>query len=57
MQGYLVVIKYKGKQLKRLSSFAGIKPKSPPRGFQGELREYQREGLGWLHFLRSASCR
>jgi SNF2 family DNA or RNA helicase len=29
-----------------------VKPKSPPRGFQGELRKYQTEGLGWLHFLR-----
>ena len=24
----------------------------PPAGFAGELRDYQREGLGWLHFLR-----
>ena len=23
-----------------------------PPGFQGTLREYQREGLGWLHYLR-----
>ena len=37
---------------KKLRSFTGIKPKSPPRGFRGELRKYQAQGLGWLHFLR-----
>lgn len=37
---------------KKLRSFTGVKPKSPPRGFQGKLRKYQTEGLGWLHFLR-----
>ena len=37
---------------RKLKSFSGIKPKSPPRGFKGDLREYQKEGLGWLHFLR-----
>ena len=37
---------------KKLRSFKGVKPKSPPRGFQGKLRQYQTEGLGWLHFLR-----
>lgn len=37
---------------KRLDSFKGIKPKSPPKTFEGKLRKYQREGLGWLHFLR-----
>jgi len=26
-----------------------------PAGFVGELRPYQREGLGWLHFLGEAS--
>ena len=36
----------------RLNSFQGIKPKSPPKTFEGKLRKYQREGLGWLHFLR-----
>ena len=24
----------------------------PPAGFHGQLRDYQRDGLGWLHFLR-----
>lgn len=37
---------------KKLRSFSGIKPKSPPRGFKGTLRKYQAEGLAWLHFLR-----
>ena len=37
---------------KKLSSFDRIKPKKEPRGFDGTLRAYQREGLGWLSFLR-----
>ena len=37
---------------KKLSQFKGIKPKTPPKGFCGTLRKYQKEGLGWLHFLR-----
>ena len=36
----------------RLRQFQGVAPADPPAGFQGELRGYQREGLGWLHFLR-----
>jgi superfamily II DNA or RNA helicase len=36
----------------RLRQFQGIAPADPPAGFQGELRGYQRDGLGWLHFLR-----
>jgi superfamily II DNA or RNA helicase len=36
----------------RLHGFAGIAPAKAPPGFQGELRGYQRTGLGWLHFLR-----
>ena len=35
-----------------LRKFDGVEPADPPKGFQGELREYQREGLGWLRFLR-----
>ncbi|MBI3651302.1 MAG: SNF2 helicase associated domain-containing protein [Acidobacteria bacterium] len=35
-----------------LKNFAGIKAVDPPESFTGTLREYQREGLGWLHFLR-----
>jgi hypothetical protein len=34
-----------------LRRFAGIEPADPPAGFVGELRSYQRDGLGWLHFL------
>lgn len=37
---------------RRLSGFAGVAPAEAPPGFQGELRGYQRAGLGWLHFLR-----
>ena len=36
----------------RLRGFSGIAPAAEPPGFRGELRGYQRSGLGWLHFLR-----
>ena len=36
----------------RLGSFERIDPKKEPRGFGGTLRSYQRQGLGWLGFLR-----
>lgn len=36
----------------RLKGFAGIEPAEAPAGFRGELRPYQKEGLGWLNFLR-----
>ena len=35
----------------RLRSFRGVKPRKEPRSFQGQLRSYQREGLGWMRFL------
>src|SRR5690606_16739316 len=35
----------------RIKSFEGVKPQDPGPGFQGSLRGYQREGLGWLGFL------
>jgi superfamily II DNA or RNA helicase len=35
-----------------LRNFTGVKAVDPPESFTGTLREYQREGLGWLHFLR-----
>ena len=35
-----------------LKQFAGIVPADPTPGFSGRLRSYQRDGLGWLHFLR-----
>ncbi len=37
---------------RRLKKFSGIEPMKQPRGFQGELRGYQREGLGWFRFLK-----
>ncbi len=36
----------------QLQRFNGIEAVDPTPGFIGELRGYQREGLGWLHFLR-----
>jgi len=36
----------------RLRSFSGIKKKPEPAGFEGRLRDYQKQGLGWLAFLR-----
>lgn len=36
----------------KLRSFEEITPLKEPRGFRGTLRGYQREGLGWLEFLR-----
>jgi superfamily II DNA or RNA helicase len=36
----------------KLSSFEGIAPVQEPPGFRGELRGYQRDGLGWFRFLR-----
>lgn len=35
-----------------LATFAGVQPQDPSPAFRGRLRDYQREGLGWLHFLR-----
>jgi hypothetical protein len=40
---------------KQLESFQQIVPAEQPAGFIGQLREYQREGLGWMHFLRQFS--
>ncbi len=34
-----------------LHHFEGIQPAQPPAEFQGQLRPYQCEGLGWLQFL------
>ncbi len=38
-----------------LNQFQGIHPASQPAGFEGRLRDYQREGLGWMEFLRRFS--
>lgn len=35
-----------------LRRFQGVEAVDPPAGFVGQLRPYQREGLGWLHFLQ-----
>ncbi|MFH0907468.1 MAG: DEAD/DEAH box helicase [bacterium] len=35
-----------------LRDFQRIEPADPPAGFQGRLRDYQRDGLGWFQFLR-----
>jgi superfamily II DNA or RNA helicase len=35
----------------RLAAFEGIQTEKEPPSFQGELRPYQRDGLGWLKFL------
>ncbi len=37
---------------KELRRFEAIEPVPPPESFRGQLRPYQCEGLGWLHFLR-----
>ena len=38
-----------------LRSFEGIAAAEAPPTFTGELRPYQKDGLGWLHFLRKFS--
>lgn len=38
-----------------LRSFQGVAAADQPAGFVGQLRDYQREGLGWIHFLRRYS--
>ena len=35
----------------RLAGFKGIEPCEPSEDFKGELRGYQKVGLGWLRFL------
>jgi len=38
-----------------LRSFAGIRTAEQPEGFVGQLRDYQRDGVGWMDFLRRFS--
>ena len=38
-----------------LGRFEGVTPAEQPDGFVGQLRDYQREGLGWMNFLRRFS--
>lgn len=40
---------------KQLAEFQGIKSTEPLASFTGDLRPYQKEGLGWLHFLNNFS--
>jgi superfamily II DNA or RNA helicase len=35
-----------------LKRFEGVKPADQPEEFNGELRPYQKDGLGWINFLR-----
>ncbi len=35
-----------------LRSFGGIRAGEQPEGFVGQLRDYQRDGVGWMDFLR-----
>jgi superfamily II DNA or RNA helicase len=35
-----------------LRRFQGIRAAEQPAGFAGQLRDYQREGVGWMEFLR-----
>ena len=37
---------------KELGNFGGIRAAEQPAGFVGQLRDYQREGVGWMEFLR-----
>jgi hypothetical protein len=38
-----------------LREFQGVEAAVQPAGFVGQLRDYQREGLGWMEFLRRFS--
>ena len=35
----------------QLRDFTGIERAEPPPGFMGQLRDYQKAGLGWMNFL------
>jgi superfamily II DNA or RNA helicase len=37
----------------QLHRFDGIRAAAQPEGFDGQLRDYQREGVGWMEFLRA----
>jgi len=39
----------------QLGSFTGVHAAEQPGGFVGQLRDYQREGLGWMKFLQRMS--
>lgn len=37
----------------RLREAGAVQPVAPPTNFQGELRQYQQQGLAWLQYLRT----
>ncbi|MFP4013115.1 MAG: SNF2-related protein, partial [Chitinispirillaceae bacterium] len=37
---------------REMTDFQGIRTEKPPSTFRGELRPYQKEGLGWFRFLQ-----
>ncbi len=39
---------------KQIATFTSVQPGDAPDTFIGTLRQYQREGLGWMTFLRSS---
>jgi superfamily II DNA or RNA helicase len=36
----------------KLKNFSGVSASNEPENFKGELRAYQRDGVGWLEFLQ-----
>ncbi|MBI1346512.1 helicase SNF2 [bacterium] len=40
-----------GEMRERLANFSGVQQVEEGKQFKGELRSYQREGLGWMQFL------
>jgi len=49
----LVDVDEKFKQIRnQLRQFDGVSATDPPSTFQGQLRPYQKEGLGWLCYLQ-----
>ena len=36
-----------------VDGFDGIMPEEPPASFNGHLRPYQKDGVGWMRFLRN----
>jgi len=40
-------------RVRGLTDEAAIEPVTPPAGLRATLRDYQRSGLDWLHFLRT----
>ncbi|MFH5806599.1 SNF2-related protein [Alienimonas sp. DA493] len=39
----------------RLRGLTGVEPAKEPEGFDGALREYQQNGLGWMRFLQDTN--